>query len=120
MFLKLVRQGLGRLIVFIDFITRPKKKVRAGEEQSKVDEESKQLALYQFYACPFCVKVRRVIHQLNLSIECRDVKSNPAFRKELLEQGGKIKVPCLRIEQNGSVKWLYESKAIVQYLKERF
>jgi glutathione S-transferase len=38
-----------------------------------------------------------------------------------LEQlGGKFKVPCLRIEENGQSTWLYESKAIIAYLDERF
>jgi len=62
------------------------------------------------------VKVRRAIKRQGLSVETRDAKSNEQFRQELLEQGGKIKVPCLRIEENGQVTWLYESNDIIAYL----
>ena len=42
-------------------------------------------------------------------------------RQELLDQGGKVKVPCLRIEESeGKVSWLYDSNAIVEYLQGRF
>lgn len=29
-------------------------------------------------------------------------------------------VPCLRIEEGGEVKWLYESTDIIQFLNTRF
>ena len=38
----------------------------------------------------------------------------------LENQGGKIKVPCLRIEENNKVTWLYESSAIIEHLQTRF
>ena len=50
----------------------------------------------------------------------RDAKNDAQARSELEQQGGKIKVPCLRIEENGQSTWLYESKAIIAYLDERF
>jgi hypothetical protein len=48
------------------------------------------------------------------------VQNNEQDRQTLLEQGGKIQVPCLRIEEDGQSTWLYESKAISAYLHERF
>jgi len=120
MIVKGLRNGLGQLIIFADWLTRPKQQQRSLEQQAAVDEAAKSLALYQFKACPFCVKVRRAMHALNLKVALRDAKNNQAFRQELLEQGGRIKVPCLRIEEKGEVRWLYESDAIIQYLKERF
>jgi glutathione S-transferase len=40
---------------------------------------------------------------------------------ELIEQGGKRQVPCLRItKEDGEVEWLYESKEIRRYLQERY
>jgi glutathione S-transferase len=45
-------------------------------------------------------------------------KNDEQYRQELLEQGGKVKVPCLRIEQDGQVKWLYESNDIIAYLNK--
>ncbi len=56
MFVKALRVGLGQLIIFIDFITRPGKKQRPAEVQAQVNAAAKGLTLYQFHACPFCVK----------------------------------------------------------------
>ncbi len=120
MFLKLLRNGLGQLVIFIDFITRPKKTIRSEEEQTRINKETQNLSLYQFHACPFCVKTRRTIRQLNLNIEYRDAKNNLAYRNELETEGGEIKVPCLRIEENGNIKWMYESDSIIEYLNKRF
>lgn len=120
MLVKFLRNGLGQLIIFIDFITRPAKMKRSQEEQLQVEEQTRQLALYQFKACPFCVKTRRTMHKLNLQIDLKDAKNNEQDRQSLLEQGGKIQVPCLRIQNDGKDVWLYESKAINQYLHENF
>ena len=67
-----------------------------------------------------CVKTRRTLHKLNVPVALRDAKNDAQARSELEQQGGKIKVPCLRIEENGQSTWLYESKAIIAYLNERF
>ena len=90
--------------------------------QSKaISAELTKLSLYQFKACPFCVKVRRQMRRLNIKIECRDAKNNPIYRNELLAEGGRLKVPCLRIEQpDGQVQWLYESDDINRYLQQTF
>ncbi|MGH8432928.1 MAG: glutaredoxin family protein [Pseudomonas sp.] len=120
MFIKALRVGLGQLIVFIDFITRPRKMRRPAEVQAQVNQASAGLALYQFHACPFCVRTRRTMHRLNLPIALRDAKNNPQDRQTLLAEGGALKVPCLRIEENGQTTWMYESKVIMQYLQDRF
>lgn len=120
MIVKGLRNGLGQLIIFADWLTRPKPLQRTAEQQAEVDAATARLALYQFNACPFCVKVRRAIHAFNLKIELRDAKNNPQFRQELEQQGGRIKVPCLRIEEGGEVRWMYESNDIIAYLQERF
>ncbi|WP_193678902.1 MULTISPECIES: glutathione S-transferase N-terminal domain-containing protein, partial [Gammaproteobacteria] len=46
--------------------------------------------------------------------------NDPQARQALLEGGGKVKVPCLRIEENGQVRWMYESSEIIAYLEGRF
>lgn len=120
MIVKTLREGLGRLIVLISFITQPKKVVRSPAEQEAVDRRAAQMALYQFYACPFCVRVRREMHRLNLPIVTRDAQNDTPYRQELLEQGGKIQTPCLLIEENGKRTWMYESQDIIQFLKESF
>ncbi len=118
--IRVVREGLGRLIVLVSDLTRPKPLERAPEAQRQVDEAARELALYQFHACPFCVKTRRAVHRLNVPIEYRDAQHDPVHRQTLLEQGGKIQVPCLRIERDGETTWMYESSAIIAYLNERF
>ena len=124
MLVKFMREGLGRLIAGGSVLTQGKAMTRTAEEQARVDEACQDLALYQFQSCPFCVKVRRQIHKLNLPIELRDAKNNEQFRNELAENGGRIKVPCLRIEEskagNNDVQWLYESDDINAYLQQRF
>ncbi|MFT5163771.1 MAG: glutaredoxin [Alteromonadaceae bacterium] len=118
--IKLIRNGLGQVIIFIDFITRPKKMTRTEPQQERVNQQLQELSLYQFTGCPFCVKVRRQSHRLNLNLDLRDAKNNAQFRQELEEQGGRIKVPCLRKEQDGEVTWLYESNDIIAYLDAQF
>lgn len=115
--LKALRNGLGLIIVFFDWLSRPKKTQRSDEEQKSLQEAVKGISLYQFYACPFCVKTRRAIHQLNIDIESRDINKNPAHREQLANGGGKVKVPCLRIEEGDNVRWMYESNDIINYLK---
>ncbi|MDZ7923398.1 MAG: glutathione S-transferase N-terminal domain-containing protein [Marinagarivorans sp.] len=120
MLVKWVREGLGRVIIFGEWLTRPKAIERDVAGQSRVDEAVKHLSLYQFYACPFCVKVRRQMHVLKLPLTLKSVQKDPAARQALEREGGRIKVPCLRIEEDGKVQWLYESGAIVAYLQQRF
>lgn len=116
--LKGFREGLGRLIVFLSWVFSPKKIKRTVEAQAQVNKDCEGLKLYQFYACPFCIKVRRHLHKLDLPIQIRDAQAGQ-FRDELLADGGQIKVPCLKIEQD-SIIWLYESRDIIAYLDERF
>ncbi|MEJ6475025.1 glutaredoxin family protein [Pseudoalteromonas piscicida] len=116
--MQFVRWFLGRLILLFDFIFTPRSKKRAAEQQQKLDAMTANLSLYQFKACPFCVKVRRAAKREGLKLETRDAKNDEQYRQELLEQGGKLKVPCLRIEAQNDVTWLYESNDIVAYLEK--
>ena len=118
--LKLIRWSLGQLLIFLNFSIPPKQVKRSTEEQKKADEQTKSLALYQFAGCPFCIKVRRKIKALSLSITLKDAKNDTDARNTLLEKGGKIKVPCLHIVTPDGEKWLYESSAINEYLEQRF
>ncbi len=120
MIVKAIREGLGRLIIFIDFITRPAKMKRTDTEQQAVNEALSHMSLYQFYACPFCVKTRRALHRLNLPIALRDAKPGSPNRDELLNGGGQVKVPCLRIDEGEKTRWMYESNDIIAYLEDRF
>lgn len=120
MILRAIRWVLGRLILFGDWLTRPKPPQRTPEAQAALDAQTANLALYQFRLCPFCIRVRRTIHRIGLNIALRDALNTPQYRAELIEQGGRYKVPCLRIEEDGKTRWLYESSDIVAWLEKWF
>ncbi|MBQ0732419.1 MAG: glutathione S-transferase N-terminal domain-containing protein [Oleispira antarctica] len=116
-----VRAILGALILFFNWVFTPKSIKRDAYEQTLIDAQTKKMALYQYAACPFCVKVRRSMKRSALNIETRDAKRSEKFKEELLKGGGQLKVPCLRIEEdNGDVRWMYESGDIINYLEQRF
>jgi glutaredoxin len=116
--LGIVRKALGRVIVTVDGLTRPKPITRDGAAQAAMDQRCRDLAVYELEGCPFCVKVRREMHRLALPIERRDVGKNPAFQNELMAGGKVDQVPCLRINEGGSVRWLYESSEIIAFLQQ--
>ncbi len=118
---KPVRWVLGQIIIFIDWVTRPKPVQRAEEVQKEIDTQTANMVLYQFNQCPFRVKTRRQIHRLALNIEKRDARNDAKWNQELINDGGKYQVPCLKITNiDGSVEWMYESTEINQYLVKRF
>ncbi|MGD8711056.1 MAG: glutathione S-transferase N-terminal domain-containing protein [Ectothiorhodospiraceae bacterium] len=84
-------------------------------------EQTGDLTLYYSDFCGFCVRVLQVIDRLGISVELKNVVTEPAYRRELAEGGGKRMVPCLRIRQNsGDDYWMYESADIIHYLVQRF
>jgi glutaredoxin len=117
----IIRAILGALILFFNWVFTPKSIKREASKQALIDVETQKLVLYQYAACPFCVKVRRSIKRNGLNIETRDAKRSEQFKEELLQGGGQLKVPCLRIEDdNGDVRWMFESGDIISYLEQRF
>lgn len=119
MLIKIVRNALGAVIVLVDWVSRPKAIQRSPAEQNRVQSAMNGLSLYQFRACPFCVKTRRAIHTLGVDIELRDINKNIEHREELKQGGGRVKVPCLRIEDENEVRWMYESNDIIEHLIQR-
>ena len=120
-FFKIVRLILQPIILFIDWLTRPAWPERSAAQQQAIDEKTANLALYQFHACPFCIITRRTMRKLGLNIELRDALNDPQWEQELIEQGGKRQVPCLRInKEDGKVEWLYESSEIKGYLQRQY
>ena len=117
----IIRLILGKLILLLNWVFTPKSIERDPALQASIDEQTASLTLYQYEACPFCVKVRRALKRQGLNIEVRDVKRNDAAREELLAGGGDLKVPCLRIaEGERGDQWMYESSEIINYLEARF
>jgi len=121
LFFRAIRIIIGPIILFINWITMPKGLRRAVEEQQQIDEQTKNMTLYQFRTCPFCIKVRREKKRLSLNIEIRDAQHNTEYREQLLKGGGKIKVPCLKTtDENGETTWMYNSNNIIQVLQNKF
>jgi glutaredoxin len=121
LFFKTLRLVLLPFMLLWSKLGTPRGLKRAPAEQEKVNLDCQALALYHFPTCPFCIKVRHEMARLSLPIELRNAQHQPEHRAALLQGGGKIQAPCLRIkETNGSVRWLYESSDIMQYLQQRF
>lgn len=121
LFFKVVRRFLEPLLLLGDWLTTPKGIERNADDQAQVDERTASLSLYQFKTCPFCVKVRRQMKRQSLNITLHDAQKDEQSRNELLEGGGAVKVPCLRIAgPAGEVSWMYESDDIIAYLKKHF
>lgn len=116
--MKLIRFILGRLILAFDFIFQPRGVKRSEQEQANIDAKTAHYTLYQYAACPFCVKVRRAMKRESIKLKTVDAKEQP-FGQELLAGGGQLKVPCLRIEEAGETKWMYESDDIIAFVKRQ-
>ncbi|MFU8815728.1 MAG: glutaredoxin family protein [Pseudomonadales bacterium] len=78
---------------------------------------SERYTLYQYQSCPFCHRVRRFLDHSAIEVELRDTMRDPQARRELIQGGGRGTVPCLRIDREGEVVWMYESLDIIDYLQ---
>ncbi len=119
--MKPIRFILGKIILALDALFTPKGLVRSPQAQAAVNEKTRSWTLYQLRACPFCVKVRRQLKRLSITLPIKNVDLDPDAQAELM-QGGKIdQVPCLRWrDQNGQDIWMYESSEINQFLTQNF
>ncbi len=116
----LIRKLLGSLILFFDWAFTPRGVKREPSHQALIDEQTSNLSLYHYKACPFCVKVRRAMKRQSLSIQAFDAKRCEQSKSELIAGGGALKVPCLRIDEGEKgVTWMYESDDIIDYLQNR-
>jgi len=73
-------------------------------------------SLYYSNSCPYCHRVLRAADNLALNIELRNVQSDSTHRRALQKGGGRVMVPCLRIEDAKQEQWMYESADIIRYL----
>ena len=118
---KIVRAITKPLILMAEKMFRPSPVIREPMVQQSIDRETANMALYEYRACPFCMITRRALYRLSLRIELRDALNNKQYRLELLEQGGKNQVPCLRItNDNGADTWMYESADIISFLEDKY
>ncbi|WBA10448.1 glutaredoxin family protein [Salinivibrio kushneri] len=115
-----IRWILGKIILVVESLTQPKSPQLNAAQKQAMDTLAQQVTLYQFAACPFCVKVRQASRKFGLPLQTKDAKRNMDARKELEQGGGRIKVPCLRIQEaNGEARWMYESDDIIAYLNKQ-
>lgn len=120
-FFKGLRLVLMPFMLLWAHLAKPKGIVRPAEEQRAIDLECAKLALYHFGTCPFCIKVRHEMARLSLPIQLRDAQHDPKNRNDLLQGGGKVQTPCLKIDDGqGHIQWMYESNDIIKYLQQRF
>ncbi|OBT09364.1 NrdH-redoxin [Vibrio sp. UCD-FRSSP16_10] len=118
--MKFIRIVLGKIILLLNFIFTPRGIKRSPEAQQAANQIADNLTLYQFEACPFCVKVRREMKRQSVNIALKDAKNDTVAREELSVGGGRVKVPCLKINKQGVDTWMYESKDIIAYLQKEF
>ena len=120
-FFKTVRAVLGPVLLLKEKLTAPTGIVRSQAAQQHADLQCQSLALYQYKTCPFCMKVRQEMGRLSLNIQRVDAQPPGADRDALTREGGKTKVPCLKItDAAGNSQWLYDSEKIIGYLRGRF
>lgn len=121
MILEPFRWVVGRGVLGYEKLTREPPKERSSEAQAAIDEKTKNIVLYEFLACPFCMKVRKVMHKNALHLERRDARRNQVWKEELIKQGGRFQTPCLKItDAEGNDQWMYESSDIIEYLEKAF
>lgn len=75
------------------------------------------LTLYYNPTCPFCKRVLAEGEALGIEFNLKDIHE-PGVAEELIEKGGKRQMPFLIDDERGVS--MYESKAIIAYLHERF
>jgi glutaredoxin len=76
--------------------------------------EEKELVLYYKPTCPFCAKVLDFMEEDGIELPLRNILTDDAALKTLIEVGGKKQVPCLFIDG----KPMYESGDIVKWLRK--
>ncbi|MDG1249491.1 MAG: glutaredoxin domain-containing protein [Gammaproteobacteria bacterium] len=117
--MRLIRYLLGKIILWNEQRTAPTPLNRAKEAQQALNQITSEWVLYEFNACPYCVKVRQEIRRLNLEIRRVDAKRDAEHKKNLIEAGGRYQVPCLSYPTSNGVIWLYESDTIITFLKKQ-
>ena len=110
----------ARLLLLMQWLKKPEQKQRSADEIRLLGREMRGLSLYYHPLCPLCIRTRRVIYQLNIPLELRDVCRSQVYRDDLLAGVGQLCTPCLRIVEAGQVRWIRGADNIINYLLQRF
>jgi glutaredoxin 3 len=86
------------------------------EDKSTQLEPLKGLVLYKTDACPYCIRVLRVINQLQVEILIRDTRRNRKWRDDLQRRTNRTQVPCLFIDGEP----MFESNDIIAWIKNEY
>ena len=92
--MQIIRFILGRIILFLDWLTSPRPNKISRTELDAIHNKVKNMTIYEFRACPFCVRVRRFMKKNNINITQRMLEE--VFLTEFIDGGGKLQVPCLK------------------------
>lgn len=115
-----IRWILGSLILFLNWVFSPKSITRNSVLQNEIDQQFAGYTLFHYPACPFCVKVRRVMKKYNLSLKLVDPRNCETGMQDLMKGGGILKVPCLKIQSSDeAITWMYESSSIISFLESQ-
>ena len=104
--MQIIRFILGRIILFLDWLTSPRPNKISRTELDAIQNKVKNMTIYEFRACPFCVRVRRFMKKNNIIINTKDARRSKVFAQELIDGGGKLQVPCLKIGDSNNSEWL--------------
>lgn len=75
-------------------------------------DEPRELVLYKFNTCPYCLRVMAVLKETGVDVRLRDTHTEAGARDALHEQTGRTQVPCLVIDDVP----FFESRDISQWL----
>jgi len=67
-------------------------------EHVPAPDQDRELVLFKYDMCPFCVRVMRHARGLGLELTMKDTLQDPSARKELIEHTGRTQVPMLLID----------------------
>ena len=110
----------GRFLLIAGRCIRLNIMSRSPSELQSLSRETRGMALYYHQLSPKCIKTRRLVEQLNIPLEFRDIRKCQVHRDDLLSGMGEFKVPCLKIADDGKIAWLDDHDSILSYLMEKF
>ena len=78
-------------------------------------------SVYHFPGCPYCMRVRFALRDLELEADWVNINLDPSARRRLVEATGRATVPVLRIEGDDEpATWMPESADIVHHLYREY
>ena len=89
----LIRWFVGRVILLINFLFSPRSPQHSSELNAKLNDALLGMLLYQYPACPFCVKVRRAMKRSGIQLPLIDAKRDPVARQTLEQEASDGTMP---------------------------